>query len=107
MRSFILIAALCLMAWSSPEFRAWSATLLEDQQDPHVVAAIKLRCASKEAGVFHDSCAEDLQSDFDRGVRKAESIVRLHCTQFSSDWALTSRAPDPVCKEFYGGWLKG
>jgi hypothetical protein len=107
MRSFVLTAALCLMAWCAPEFRDWSAALLEDRDDPHVVAAIELRCAPKEAGVFHDNCASDLRRDFDHGVREPETIVRLHCTQFSSDWALRSRIPDPICEQLYGGWVEG
>ena len=107
MRFFILTAALCLMAWATPEFRTWSTSLLEDRDDPHVVAAIELRCASKEASVFDDDCAKALQRDFDRGVREPETIVRLHCTQFSSDWGLTSRTPDSICKELYGGWIEG
>lgn len=106
MRFFILTAALCLMAWSTPEFRAWSAALLEDRDDPHTVAAIELRCASIEVGASRDDCRRELQHDFDLGVREPESIVRLHCTQFSSDWAATPRTPPAVCKEIYGGWIK-
>ena len=107
MRLFILIAALCLIARSIPEFHAWSAALLEDRDDPHVVAAIELRCASKEAGVFRHNCAKDLRRDFDHGVREPEKIVRLHCTQLSNDWALAARTPDSICKELYGGWVEG
>lgn len=106
MRFFILMAALCLMAWSSPELRAWSKTLLEDPADTHAVAAIELRCAG-EVGALRDDCAEDLQRDFDLGVREPETIVRLHCTRFPSDWELTSRNPLSICKEIYGGWING
>jgi hypothetical protein len=107
MRSFILTAAICLMAWSTPAFRVWTTALLEHADDPHVVAAIELRCASQETGVFRDNCAKDLRRDFDQGVREPETIVRLHCTQFSSDWALSERAPDSICRELYGGWIEG
>jgi len=107
MRYFVLTAALCLMAWCTPEFRAWSAALLEDHDDPHVVAAIEVRCASKEAGVFRDNCAKELRRDFEHGVREPETIVRLHCTQFSSDWAPSAPTPDSICKELYGGWVEG
>jgi hypothetical protein len=106
MRFFVLTAALCLMAWSTPEFRAWSATLLEDSSDPHSVAAIELRCASKKAATLRNDCAKELQREFDLGVSEPETIVRLHCTQFSSDWARTSRTPPSICKEIYGGWIK-
>ena len=103
----MLTVAICLMAWSTPAFRVWTTTLLEQPADPHVVAAIELRCASQEAGVFRDNCETDLRRDLDRGVLEPETIVRLHCTQFSSDWALSVRAPDSICKELYGGWVEG
>lgn len=106
MRFLITIAAVCLMAWSTPEFRAWSASLLEDSSDPHAVAAIELRCATNEAPSLRDDCALELQREFDQGVSKPEAIVRLHCTQFSSDWARNSRTPPSICKEIYGGWIK-
>jgi hypothetical protein len=107
MRFFILTAALCLTTWSIPEFRAWSTTLFEDGEDPHIVAAIELRCASKESAAFRAQCARELERDFERGVRLPEAIVRLHCSRFSSDWAPTSNSPDPICKELYGGWIEG
>ena len=107
MRFFILTAALCLIAWSTPEFRAWSKTLLEDHDDPHIVAAIELRCASKENGTFRTQCARELERDFERGIRQPEAIVRLHCSRFSSDWAPTSHSPDSICEELYGGWIEG
>jgi hypothetical protein len=106
MRFFFTIAALCLMAWSTPEFRAWSTSLLEDSSDPHAVAAIELRCASQEVPTFRDDCAKELQREFDLGTSEPETIVRLHCTQFSSDWAINSRTPPSICKEIYGGWIK-
>jgi len=106
MRFLITTAAVCLVAWSTPEFRAWSASLFEDSSDPHAVAAIELRCASKEVPSFHDDCAKDLQREFDLGVSEPETIVRLHCTQFSNDWATSSRTPPSICKEIYGGWIK-
>ena len=94
------------MAWSTPGFRAWSTSLLEGPSDPHAVAAIELRCASMEVVAFRDDCAKELQRDFDRGVSAPETIVRRHCTQFSSDWALTSRTPPSICTQIYGGWIK-
>jgi hypothetical protein len=106
MRILILIAALGLITWSSPAFRAWSATLFEEKHDPHAVAAIELRCAS-ELDSLRGNCARDLQSDFDLGLREPETIVRLHCTKFSSDWANTPRTPLSICNEIYGGWIKG
>ena len=106
MRFMILTAALGLMMWSIPEFRTWSTTLIEDPADPHAVAAIELRCASKEAAAFRKNCAEELQREFDLGVREPETIVRLHCTQFSSDWSSAQRTPPFVCTEIYGGWIK-
>ena len=106
MRFFILTAAVCLVAWSSPEIRAWSSSLLADPVDPHALAAIELRCAT-EMDAFRDDCARELQRDFELGVREAETIVRRHCTQFSSDWAPATRAPLPICEEIYGGWIKG
>jgi hypothetical protein len=106
MRFLILTAALGLMMWSMPEFRAWSTTLLEDSTDPHAVAAIELRCASKEVAAFRNDCANELRRDFELGVREPETIVRLHCTQFSSDWARAQRTPPSICTEIYGGWIK-
>ena len=106
MRIIILTTALCLMAWSTPELRTWSSSLLEDSSDPQAVAAIELRCASMEVVAFRDDCAKELQREFDLGMSEPETIVRLHCTQFSSDWALTSRTPPSICKEIYGGWIK-
>ena len=107
MRFLILTAALCLMTWSIPEFRTWSATLIENRDDPHVDAAIQLRCAAKENSAFRDECARDLQRDFAHGVREPEAIVRLHCSRLSSDWAPTTRSPDSICEELYGGWIEG
>jgi hypothetical protein len=106
MRFLILSAVVCLMAWSSPEFRAWSSSVIGDPVDPHAVAAIELRCAT-EMDSFHDDCARELQREFDLGVRDPEMIVRRHCIQFSSDWAPTTRAPLPICEEIYGGWIEG
>lgn len=106
MRLLILIAALGLTTWSSPVFRDWSATLFEKSSDPHSVAAIELRCAS-ELDSLREDCARDLRHDFDLGLREPETIVRLHCTKFSSDWAITPRTPLSICNEIYGGWIKG
>ncbi len=105
MRLIVLLAGLGLMAWSSPEVRAWSGVLVLDREDPRAAAAIELRCAS-EMDVFRDDCAEEMQKNFELGVREPEEILRLHCTRYTSDWSISPTAPPSICKEMYGGWIQ-
>ena len=106
MRLFIVISALAMMTWSLPVVQQAYTDWLDGVDTVHAEAAIELRCSS-EAADFRDECATDLQRDFDLGVRHPEMIVRAHCTQFASDWALSQPAPLSICQELYGGWIKG
>jgi hypothetical protein len=105
MRWIIITAAVCLMAWSNTDARTWIENLIEEPADPHVAAAIEVRCASEE-GAFREECALDLQRDFELGVREPESILRLHCTRVPSDWAQRARTADSICERIYGGWIE-
>jgi hypothetical protein len=105
MRFIVLITALGLIGWSSPELREWTGILVPERSDPRAAAAIELRCAS-EMDAFRDDCAEELQKNFDLGVREPEAILRLHCTRYTNEWSLTPSAAPSICEEMYGGWIE-
>jgi len=106
MRLLVLLVTLGLAI----QFRVEIASQLErwtrPSDDPHVAAAIDLRCES-EPIALRDDCARDLEQDFVSGVREPETIVRRHCTRISNDWMLESEPPLPICRELYGGWIQG
>lgn len=105
MRFFIITAALGLLAWSSPGFRSFAESLVEQPVDPKAAAAIELRCGS-EKQAFRDECARELKRDFELGVREPDAILRPHCTRVSSDWSREAESASAICKEIYGGWIR-
>jgi len=108
MRLIILIGAIGFMAssgWMGTDPREWDGIPFVEPEDPHAAAAIELRCAD-EMDAFRDDCEEELEKNFELGVREPEEILRRHCTRFTSDWALTPSSPPNICQEMYGGWIK-
>lgn len=107
MRSFVVLGALALMIHFRAEIRTQIESWTTPEENVHVEAAIDLRCDS-EPIPLRDDCARDLHADLVSGTIEAETIIRRHCTRITSQWALEpQRPPSPICRELYGGWIRG
>ena len=106
MRLLALAAGLALTASYQTEIRSQIGIWLGLDEDPHVQAAIELRCDSNPDDL-HGDCAGDLEREFASGRREPEAIIRRHCTRFTNEWALDTEQPLPICTELYGGWIEG
>jgi hypothetical protein len=106
MRLLVLLVALGLAIHFRMEIASQLETWAAPPVDPHVAAAIDLRCDS-EPVPLRDDCARELEQDFVSGLREPETIVRRHCTRLPNDWMLESEPPLPICRELYGGWIRG
>lgn len=105
MRYVILTAIVGFVAATHPDVRDWAKSLVVDPVDPRAAAAIEVRCA-EEHEAFRDDCALELQRDFELGVREPDTILRMHCTRYASDWATQPPAARQVCEEIFGGWIE-
>ena len=106
MRLLTLTTTLALTVFYHAEIRSQIEAWAGMDQDPRVEAAIQLRCDSGPTSL-HMSCAQELEQEFEAGIREPETIVRRHCTRFSNEWAIESERPLPICTELYGGWIEG
>lgn len=106
MRPLVLLVALGLAIHFRMEIASQLETWTTPSDDPRVAAAIELRC-NAEPVPLRDDCARELEQDFVTGVREPETIVRRHCTRVRSDWMLESEPPLPICRDLYGGWIRG
>lgn len=105
MRIVLFTAIVGCLAATNPEVRGFAKDLLVDPVDPREAAAIEVRCA-EEHEAFRDDCALELKRDFELGVRQPDTILRMHCTRFSSEWAARPPAARAVCEEIFGGWIE-
>jgi hypothetical protein len=105
MRIVIFTALVGLMAATNPDVRDWTKELFVHPVDPREAAAIEVRCA-EEHEAFRDDCALELKRDFELGVRQPDTILRMHCTRYASDWAARPPAAREVCREIFGGWIE-
>jgi len=107
MKLLFFLGTLALIATYGTELHSRVDRWIGGESDPHVQAAIDLRCQSGPAA-FRVDCARELRRDFEAGAREPASIVKRHCTRFSNEWAVAAqRRPLPICTELYGGWIEG
>jgi len=106
MRLLILLVPLALAIHFRMEIASRLETWTTPPVDRHVAAAIDLRCESEPAPL-RGECARELEQDFVSGTREPETFVRRHCTRISNQWTLEFEPPLPICRELYGGWIRG
>jgi len=72
--------------------------------DPDVVAALEAKCASPDWDV---ECVDELSERFASGELDPIAVIRSHCSRWESPWERSDPTPPQLCRERFGGWIRG